>query len=281
MEDYVVVLGSGLSINNLTDQERKLLDSCKVKIAINKFAAFYNKAGIVPTHIYYTDDYYESSRNFFEYMVQYLRKDKLANLTFIVSKRMFPMLAQTRFQYILKKIREKKIHLSEVWDIYFSKAKKNTNKDLLLERINILQLPPKSKLQIVEIRSYIDKGTAWAKSLKEPLYHFKGSLSTVLNYISIFYPNKKVLLVGVDFNTADYFFEKELNNLNFNTKDWTYNLRKKENKHYSIIMTDGVKMDDEIPFMIEQLYKRNIQLFSVNKDSYLVKEGFVCHVDLE
>lgn len=275
MKDYIVVLGSGISINSLSDEEREFIDSRKVKIAINKYAAFYQKARIVPTHIYFTDDYYESSRNFFEYMINFLNKERVPNLTFIVSKSMFPMLAKNKSQYLQKKFKNLIKDLKEIFLNLYKSSKKRTS-----HKINTLKLPLDSKIQSVEIVSHIKKGTPWAKKLEEPLYHFKGSLSSVLNYISIFYSNKKVLLVGVDFNTSSYFFEEELSELKFQTKDWTSELSKNENKHYSIIRTNGVKMDDEIPFMITELKKRQIELLSINKNSYLVEQDFVKYIDL-
>jgi len=286
MKDYIAVLGSGVSINDLSDKERKIIDLCEVKIAINKYAAFYKKAAIKPTHVYYTDDYYISSRNFFEYMISYLNKEKISNLTFIVSKRMSPMLTQDKLEFLIKKV----FYFFKDLVIIFSKNRFISRISSIMQirkyginssQLRILKLPPKSVLHEVEILSHNKKGTAWAKTLKEPLYHFKGSLSSVLNYISIYFPNKKVLLVGVDFNTSNYFFEEELNKLNFETKDWTYDLTKKENKHYSIITTQGVKMDDELPFMISELEKRHIELFNINENSYLVKQNFVKHIDLK
>ena len=81
LENCIVVLGSGLSINNLTDKEREMINACPVKISINKYAAFFDLAGIAPTHIFFTDDYYESSILFFQYLVETLKRKKLNDLT--------------------------------------------------------------------------------------------------------------------------------------------------------------------------------------------------------
>jgi hypothetical protein len=86
-------------------------------------------------------------------------------------------------------------------------------------------------------------------------------------------------LVGVDFNTPDYFFENELSKLKFDTKDWTYELRKREKKHYSIIETEGKKIDDDFPYMVDQLGKTGNVMYSINQKSYLVEKSFVNHID--
>lgn len=287
-KDYIIVLGSGVSINNLSDEERLFINSCSVKIGINKYAAYYNQAGIVPTHIYYTDDYYDASRNFFMNMVKKLRGQKLSNLTFIVSNNFNQILARNTFDFLLKKIIVgfKKLafltfNLRLFKSLFYRlRIKYDYKEQQKLSKLEVLMLPADSKVQNIRIDSHIKRDTAFAKSIDDPMYHFKGSLSTVFNYVSIFFKGKDVLLVGVDFNSSDYFFEEELDKLTFDTKDWTYELRKKENKHYSIIETNGVKMDDELPFMLDQLRYHNINVYSANEKSYLVEKGFVKSVNI-
>lgn len=282
-KDYIIILGSGLSINALTDDERYLLNQCSVKIGINKYAAYYNLAKITPTHIYYTDDYYDASRNFFMSMISKLKNDDLSNLTFIVSKNFKKILSKNSFDFLFKKcmllfnkILYKIFSITIFKKILFRlKISYNYKEYDKLVHLKILRLPKKSKVQSITINSHVKKDTPWANSIEEPIYHFKGSLSTVFNYVSIFFKGRDILLVGVDFNSSDYFFEEELDKLEFDSKDWTYDLRKKENKHYSIIETNGVKMDDEIPFMLNELRKRDINVYSLNKNSYLVEKGFV------
>ncbi len=87
MEDYIVVLGSGKSVNDLTLEQREFLNSCTVKIGINKYGAFYKKAKIIPTHLYFLDDYDNKTIRFFMYMLKQLKKDKIQELTLLVSDR--------------------------------------------------------------------------------------------------------------------------------------------------------------------------------------------------
>lgn len=265
LKDCVLVLGSGKSILDLTDKERELLNTCEVKIGINKYAAFYELAGIEPTHVYFHDDHYESSVLFFQYLVKKIKKNRLKNITFIVSENTSKTLEKKYIQYGLNNML-----------YYFEKI---FNSEFLKKKFFLI--PKNYNVVPIRIDNYIKKGTPWAKKIKEPLYHFKGSFSTVLNYISICYPNKTILLAGVDFNSSDYFFERELEKLSFETKDWTYQLRKNHNKHYSIIETDGVKMDEELPFMINELGKTQNKVLSLNNKSYLVENGYVESVELK
>lgn len=293
-KDYVLVLGSGISILNFTPIEQELLGDCAIKLAINKFSAFYEKAGIMPTHVYFEDVHDLSSILMLKYIFKLFRK-KEGKIIFIVSEVYKNQLFKKYFVFIFKKI----IHRFKTYlNMILVKLGRNTLKLINVNLFNkfvhfltkslknkpflLYNLVPKdSEIQFINVKHCENKEDFWASSLKDPLYHFKGSFSSVLNYISICFPGKTILLAGVDFDSSDYFFEKELDNLNFKTEDWTYDLRKKHNKHYSIIQTDGVKIDDALPFMLEKLKQTNNEIYSLNENSYLVKKGFVEKINIK
>ena len=292
--EYILVLGSGKSILNFTTKDHELLDECIVKIAINKFSAFYEKAGIMPTHVYFEDIHDVSSVLMLKHIFKLFRKNKNKNITFIVSeiykKQLFERYASFVFVKIgsqlkthinlflvkLARITLKIVNVNLFNKFVFFLAKHLKTREELLYNL----VPKESILQFIKIKHCYNGENYWASSLKDPLYHFKGSFSSVLNYISICFPNKTILLAGVDFDSSDYFFEDELDRLDFKTKDWTYDLSKKHNKHYSIIQTDGEKIDDALPFMFEKLRLTNNKIYSLNENSYLVKKGFVEKINL-
>lgn len=294
LKDCVLILGSGKSILELTKTERELLNSCEVKIGMNKYAAFYELSGIVPSHIYFVDDYDSSSRMMLSYIFKLLRKNNCEKRTFIVSNNYKGFLFSNYFVFIfntfinnfkiqsisflvnLGRLVLKRINVS-----FFNKCKFFLENEIKINPVcRYSILPKQSKIQYVETQDWKMKGNKWSISLEEPLYHFKGSFSTVLNYISISYPTKTILLAGVDFNSSDYFFEEELEKLNFDTKDWTYEIKKSHNKHFSIIETDGVKMDDELPFMLNELENSSNKIYSLNKSSYLVEQKYIEFISL-
>lgn len=295
LEDCVLVLGSGTSILNLTQTERELLNTIKVKIGINKYAAFYELSAIIPTHIYFVDDYDSSSIRMLNYIFKLFRKNKIKKRTFIISENYKGFIYNNYFMFIFSKqfnylklniillfVKLARHSIKRFSINYFNNFNFFLNKKIKvnpIDRYNLL--PNQSKIQYIKIQDSISKGNKWAESISEPLYHFKGSFSTVLNYISILYPNKTILLAGVDFNSSDYFFEKELDELNFETKDWTYEIRKTHNKHFSIIETHGIKIDDELPFMLHKLVKSNNEIYSLNESSYLVKNNYVEYISLK
>src|SRR3974377_1643754 len=97
------------------------------------------------------------------------------------------------------------------------------------------------------------KGGEWAKSLKDKVFHFRGSLTTVLNYVSIIRPNQKVFLVGTDFNNSLYFFEEEIHKLDFKWGDFTSEMVKEQDKHFSVINYKGTTMLDKFDFIVNSL----------------------------
>jgi hypothetical protein len=239
-KDFIVVLGSGNSINELSDEQLRIINSAKVKIAINKFSGFYKLAQITPTHVFFYDDYTKSAILFLKYIFLKLRKNGLKDLTFIVSKKYEGYLYFNKFIYLNKKyyflfmFKFKKIILKlgrlivkPVNVSLFNRFKKMVGCDFQnLQFFRFSLLPKTSHTQFIDIQNWKNRGNFWAKSLNQKLFHYRGSLTTVLNYISILYPNSKILLIGVDFNTSGYFFDSELNKLNFSTSDWTTKISK-------------------------------------------------------
>jgi hypothetical protein len=153
-----------------------------------------------------------------------------------------------------------------------------------LDRLKLLRfsvLPKKSKIHYIDIQNWDKRGNFWAKTMNQKLFHYRGSFTSVLNYISIKYPNHDVFLAGVDFNSFGYFFsEKALSELPFSTNDWTTGISKNNNKHFSIIDYNGTKMDDELPFIINELSKTGNKMYSLSKKSYLVENGFVEYIKI-
>ncbi len=51
----VVILGCGESINNLSDKQRSLINDLPNVYALNKFAIYWKRTGIIPKKIWFTD----------------------------------------------------------------------------------------------------------------------------------------------------------------------------------------------------------------------------------
>lgn len=277
-----IVLGCGESINDLSEEELDHINRCKVVLAVNKFAAYYKKAGIIPTHVYYVDDH-ENSNFFLQYMFDVLLKDGLSNLHFILNKRFIHNNSTSRlvlyFKWIPLKI------LQGFQRVFIMKF--NTPRAWLFAPLRFLKgffiktwlfrVPPSCAFTYVK-PNY--EGNIWAKSFDEPVYHFRGSLTSAMNCISILAPGIPVKLVGTDFYGSRYFFEEALADLSFSCDGWPTEMAKKEDKHYSAIAIDNETMFDRFYEVMSGLKETGNTLCVCNPRSLLVVEANVpcCNV---
>lgn len=263
--DRVIVLGSGMSISSLNKDEIAHINRCKYVIALNKFMAFYQKAGILPTHVYFHDTH-GNSFSFFKYLLEVCKKNKLTNLTFFTCKEyneqkdtsLFPFFKYWRLR-LKKKILKEIIETDLLW-------LRNYRRGVLIK------FPRNSNIYSFDKTNYL-RGGNWAENFDQPIFHYRGSLTSVLNVCSILFPNKDIFLVGADFNVSTYFFEDEINKLNFEWKDYTFDLVKKQGVHFSYQQVEGTKMEDMFPFILESLKKTGNNLYCVNSNSLLAKSG--------
>jgi hypothetical protein len=254
---FCVILGSGESINQLTSQELDLINSQPVRIGLNKFSAYFRKAQISPTHVYFTDIFSEASRNYLNLIFKRLTAHNLKP-TYILNKKVRYRATKSRFMYQILTL------IYAFPNLFFNHFK------------TILHLPNTGKFEFIGYQTWNNPNNTWSSTLSQDLYHFKGSLSTVFNYCAINFPQLDILLVGVDFNGSKYFFQEELDQEEFVTSDRTTSITRSENKHFSLIPTEGgLTLMDRIPYILDKLSDQNITVYSVNGTSRFVKEGFI------
>lgn len=268
--DKVIVLGSGESILELSEQEKDLINRCKMVISVNKFMAFYKEAGIIPTHVYFVDRH-NNSLLFLRHILEMCKRDGLRGLTFIFHRSMKLRVYQSK----LRKI----INQSLLFIYYGLRFLRRWRREFLVEMVDTrkaLNIKNNNAYEYQFIRDTLStEGEVWQKSLRKKLFHFRGSLSAVLNYVSIISPETAIYLVGTDFYGPNYFFEKELEELEFEWKDWTYSIVKEGKRHISFQDYKGLKMTDKFPFIMESLEGTGNPLYCVNPNSLLVKEAGV------
>ncbi len=268
--DDVIVLGSGLSINNLTSDEIEYINKCKTVIAINKFMAFYKKSNIIPTHVYFQDSH-DQSFTFLKYIFSVCKNDKLENLTFIIHSSIDTSnFYSTKLQYIKNWIQIKFKH-----SLSFFKFKEfRSIIKRLLSNEEQIPFPKNAKIIKMQKQRMLENG-GWATSFHEPLFHFRGSLSSVLNLVTIIAPGENIYLVGTDFGGPNYFYEEDLNKLDMDWKDWTYDLVKTEGKHFSAMNYNGTNMFQIFPKINNHLKSYGNNIFCNNPESLLVKKNCV------
>ena len=247
------ILGSGESINSLTKQERNYINKSKLKISFNKYYAFFELSGIEPNHIYFYDTFSRASISMLRFIIAKANKNR------------------NPINFILKS--DKNIHFTSNRLFYYLGCRlKKYNVPKVRQR-EFFYIQSHHKIELVRTTKMMD-GEIWAKSINEPLFHFRGSLTSVLNYVSICYPGYNIKLVGVDFNSSKYFFDEEMEKLDFETSDWTSKLMQKEKKHFSIIEYEGTTMLDKFGYVVKCLSNTN-KIYSCNENSELVKKKLI------
>jgi hypothetical protein len=224
--------------------------------------AFYKKTGILPTHVYFVDTFSEASNNFLRYIFEICRTDKLENLVFILSK----------------KIRRKDLVanplLYKIKGLY-RKARYGYD----INKQNAFLVPNNCKFELIAREHWL-AGEHWATSVDDVFFHYRGSLTTVLNYVAVSFPEHIIKLVGVDFNSPGYFFQEELKSLDFKWQDYTTPITTKAGMHFSAIPHEGTTMFDRFNFIVDKLSSNGNTLYSVNPNSLLVLKSFVQHSPL-
>ena len=250
--DEVFVLGTGQSIGLLSDEEREWINRSDFRLAINKFMAFYKLSGIVPTHAYFVD-HIEGAAPFLQYIFDRCMEDGLGGLTFILSR----------------KYADRVITVPSVL-----RAARLVLRALPVGDKTLFRAPAGCRYEFVTREHYL-AGCRWAASIKEPLFHFRGSLTSVLNYVAVKCPGRKIKLVGTDFNSPSYFFQEELDNLDLPWQDWTTPIVREKGLHISAIDHKGTTMFDKFDVLMGHLRASGNKLCCCNPDSLLVTKGLV------
>lgn len=270
--DKVIVLGSGMSILDLTEEEIKYINRCKTTIAMNKYMAFYKKVGIIPTHIYFHD---VSGYNIYLHILNLCKRDELMNLTFITNSFFKNIAYKNFFDGFVNFLKDIFIRLYSFAVIIYRLGKtSSTHYMKAFRKFKYLKIPETWNIIPIKVTNWTEGG-AWASNIGNTIFHYRGSLTSVLNVISIISPNQEVFLVGNDFSGDKYFYEKELEDLKIPWKDFTYETVKKTGMHFSFQKFEGMTILDKFPFIQEKLIESGNQLYCNNRDSLLVLKAGV------
>lgn len=268
----VIILGSGESILDLTEKEIDYINDCEYVIAVNKFAAFYKKARIIPTHIYFHDLY---GIHILFYILEILKGDNFDSITIFTNS----YVKNLTYSNILTLVHKVIIDLFYYRFISLIKIvlKFGVNCDIhlfkLSRNLSFIRVPASFKIIQLRLTKWNSDKNSWGKSMRDKLYHYRGSLTTILNIASIIAPGCNIALVGNDFKGDRYFYEDELDKLGIPWKDLTYEKVKKHKLHFSFQKIDGKSMNDKIPYIIRKLKETNNYVSCNNKSSLLVTES--------
>jgi hypothetical protein len=276
--DKIVILGSGRSFLDLSENELKYIRRCKIRIGLNKYLAFYRKLNIIPTHVYLVD-VHGNCLGWIEHFLNICNQDKLANINFIFDNSLENKFFKNKFSFYYRSIKniifDKTLKISK-GEAILLKLKKLVR--VILERQKylgyFLKIPDNCKVEFVNRTGFLD-AKIWASSFKQELFHYRTSFTSLLNYITIKYPKKHILLVATDFNSGKYFFQDELETMKIDWKDFTSDLSEKNQSHYSIQDYQNSNLLDKMAYIISKVHESGNEITCLNSNSILVTKGFV------
>ena len=125
------------------------------------------------------------------------------------------------------------------------------------------------------------KNLKWATNDKQILFGSHGSITSLLNIISIFKKFKYIILVGVEFNQEGYFFSRKQKNF-FKYVDIKVDELEKEKKiHSNLIKVNNIDILSNWPMINSNLNKKKIKLYCASKNSELVKRKLVRYMSIK
>jgi hypothetical protein len=237
------ILGSGRSLLNLNENEVAHINNSDTSISFNKYLLFYEKIGIVPKYHIQFDAHDDPAIIVFLKTIDKIKNDpKLQNITLVLGK------------------------------VLGNHAKEqNLNNPIIISGLH-----PKVgdgwNPNLEEI--------GWSEQTDKNLFHFKGTLTSVINFSHALRSQNIIKLVGVDMNTNHYFFQGEYEKQK-PLHDWTYELMKKSGKHSNILIeVGGYKQDYCIPWMKKQIQKTGADIFICNKNAHYAKGGLMKYSEI-
>jgi hypothetical protein len=247
------ILGSGASLNDLTPQEREYLNGHSCTLAFNKYLLFWDEVGIIPTDFFLTD------RHFPAHIVLarsiQISRQLQKPISFYLD-RFYAKYCSTQPRQIIDGLRHRLI----IWKKY---------RFWIPFRITGTQV---NYFQNILAN---DRSFRWATTLSEPLYFYRGSLSSVINLATIIYPECDIKLLGVDLNSNEYFYGDRIKKYP-ELLDRFYFLGNKAGKHPTIIGEGSASsILNVMPKIVNHLRSLGIDLTCCNPKSLLVTEG-VC-----
>ncbi len=237
------IIGSGKSLLALTKNEVSHINNADVSISINKYLLFYELAGIIP-----------------KYHIQFDANDEPSQRVFLRT---------------LEKIkRDEKLH--KVVLVFGEQLGKYAQEQDLPNPIIISSLHP---LMGDGWNPELDE-IGWSRSIEKNLFHFKGTLTSAINFAHALQPLNRIKLVGADMNSNEYFFQ-DIYEEDETLHDWTYELMKKSGKHSNILEeVGGYKQDYCIPWIEKHVTRTGGEIYICNQEAHYAKAGLLPYSEI-
>lgn len=267
----VYLLGCGQSVLDLTTEEVECINRAPVRLALNKFVAFHKVAGIVPTHVWFTEDHNDTYR-ILQYIFDVCERDDLENLTFVMGRHTGQVFSW-RARYWAERVRR---------SAYYRILRRLSPRRFpAIPHWNMLMAPAAGRLgwqfERVDRTNEVFGPMVWATSIEQPLFHHRTAFTAGLNYLSVKWPKATIRLVGTDFNGYGYFFDEEAQRRGIQWHDFTSSLQAERQAHFATI-PDAIQerpgtVFDVFPFMRKSIENQGGSIACNNPASATIQHG--------
>lgn len=254
--DVVYVLGSGASINRLTPAEREHLRA-RPTVAMNKYLLFWDIVGVWPSHFFLADIHYPALR-VYEESVAIAAKHAPAP-HFLLDDAYRARYGGGRLKRLRNlpfRIRQRRRHGFDY------------NPAALPARATYFKRCHSWKAPQV-----------WAESLDEWMYFHRGSLSVLINLLTVLRIGRHIKLLGVDLGTPGSFYDDAIAAKPHLFDDYLRMQRSGAvQQHVTAATYRGMPgIQAQWPFIQRNVERHGLALSCCNPDSLLVTEGLCPH----
>lgn len=247
----VYVLGSGASLKELTEAEKRYLEG-QTTVAMNKYLLFWEKLGVFPTHFFLADIHHPSLK-VFEESVAIAQKGPRPVHFFLAD--------EFRRRYGINPVK-RLVNAPFRLRHYFKHG--------------FLYSPEVTAEPVTYFKrcQTWDAPEVWGKTLNDLMYFYRGSLTVLLNLLAVLKLGRSIKLLGVDLGSAASFFQEEIAQRPDLFDDYMKMTAAPERKHMTAETFKGMPgIQTKWPFIRENLEKEGISLYCCNPKSLLVEEG--------
>ena len=274
------IIGSGPSLLDLTEQEKCFLNEHRNTLSLNQYLLHWDTVGVIPKQPLMADGQFPCIKIFVE--TQKVIQELKTSIDYYVPQNYlnyFPAgLNWREWKHAIRK-------RLQVWRKFGYRMPLRINRD------NLSVFSQASEARYQHLIS--EDGWYWAKTLNDPLYFWRGTLTSAINLASILWPDADIKLLGVDLNSYGYFFDPKRGEEDredfhkFNEKRLSetsavhHRKSHAQNTHATAVTyeQDGKTplpgIQSAFPRMMEELAKTGNTLNCSNPNSLLVTDG-VC-----
>jgi hypothetical protein len=254
MSRVVHILGTGLSIKNLSKEEINYINSQPNTIGLNAFYKYQELVGL--------------------------------KLKYLIVGDTHPHVIKSCIIPSIKKAKKNNDELTLFLRKNFTSSYKLDGNDPITPWLNKLkiwkrigQFPPANLkgikmfgFDIISGETHPEMNFYWGNKLSEPLYHYRGSLTTAINLCDIYFQPQKIKLLGIDLNTPLHFYDKNENDLVARTE---YHAKAYEMGMHATAVENNIAppIQEKLKVIVDYLNKKGVDIVCCNPKSLLVEEG--------